>query len=254
MKYLFLSFLTIALLHPMLSQVTGRLTYIEAVNLNNVTLEEGELDDNIFQLLFSAQKARYDYAGGGPAHKKIGSFEQRNEDKLDRRFVFYQDRKKHELISQEFNYGGPHLIQEKWPDIPWTIQQEEKIIAELLCKKATAHFRGRDYTAWFTPELPFNFGPWKLCGLPGLILEAYDATGQVAYWFHSLTFPLPADSPILAPSEGKRVSVLERDEIIKTVSQKRLMMLKARLGSNVSIELVGGKVNRIELSFEDLSP
>ena len=42
------------------------------------------------------------------------------------------------------------------------------------CQKATTTFRGRNYTAWFAPEIPSNNGPWKFGGLPGLILKISD--------------------------------------------------------------------------------
>ena len=42
------------------------------------------------------------------------------------------------------------------------------------CQKATCHFRGRNYVAWFAPDIPVRQGPWKLGGLPGLILKAHD--------------------------------------------------------------------------------
>ncbi len=46
---------------------------------------------------------------------------------------------------------------------------------------ATAHYHGRDWTAWFTPDQPLPEGPWKLAGLPGLILEALESTGQHSF-------------------------------------------------------------------------
>ena len=50
--------------------------------------------------------------------------------------------------------------------------------------KVEAHyrFRGRLYTAWYYPDIPLPIGPWKLQGLPGIILEAYDAEA----FFHAV--------------------------------------------------------------------
>jgi GLPGLI family protein len=57
----------------------------------------------------------------------------------------------------------------------WEILPDTMTILNYLCYKATVRFKGRDYTAWFTPEIPRSEGPWKLCGLPGLILYAEDS-------------------------------------------------------------------------------
>jgi GLPGLI family protein len=62
----------------------------------------------------------------------------------------------------------------------WELHDETKSIANFLCQKATTHFRGRIYTAWFAQDIPVKFGPWKFHGLPGLILEVYDEN----YYFH----------------------------------------------------------------------
>jgi hypothetical protein len=35
-------------------------------------------------------------------------------------------------------------------------------------------FKGREYIVWYAPSIAYAEGPWKLGGLPGLILEAYD--------------------------------------------------------------------------------
>lgn len=56
----------------------------------------------------------------------------------------------------------------------WTLLPDTATILTYHCRKATGHFRGRSYTAWFTMEIPVSEGPWKLCGLPGLIIKAED--------------------------------------------------------------------------------
>lgn len=63
----------------------------------------------------------------------------------------------------------------------WKLTDEEKEIAGYVCRKATAHYLGRDWTAWFTEEVPSQAGPWLLWGLPGLIVEAQDADHYILF-------------------------------------------------------------------------
>ncbi len=63
----------------------------------------------------------------------------------------------------------------------WKIENENQAIAGYLCQNATCKFRGRDYTAWFTTDIPISNGPWKFGGLPGLILKVYDKDRQYVF-------------------------------------------------------------------------
>ena len=67
-------------------------------------------------------------------------------------------------------YNG--WYEEPYPQQQWTMESEFQIILGYDCQRATCHWRGRDYVAWFAPEIPVRMGPWKLDGLPGLILKA----------------------------------------------------------------------------------
>lgn len=57
----------------------------------------------------------------------------------------------------------------------WTLLPDTATILSYLCHKAGCHFKGRNYEAWYTMELPRSEGPWKLFGLPGLIIKAQDS-------------------------------------------------------------------------------
>lgn len=59
----------------------------------------------------------------------------------------------------------------------WQLQRGDSVVCGYPCHKATTTFRGRTWTVWYTLDLPYSDGPWKFCGLPGLILHAYDSEG-----------------------------------------------------------------------------
>lgn len=94
-------------------------------------------------------------------------------------FHFSRDEKR---FTRE-NLGQIYIVEEKADKINWTIHKDTLTISEILCKKATAFYKGRNWIAWFAEELPFVSGPWKLAGLPGLILQAYDDKREVIFDF-----------------------------------------------------------------------
>ncbi len=70
-------------------------------------------------------------------------------------------------------FGSHYLITEDITIPDWTMYEDSTImVLGMECKKATTNFRGRYWEVWYTEEIPISQGPWKLCGLPGMILKA----------------------------------------------------------------------------------
>ncbi|MBL3546148.1 GLPGLI family protein [Chryseobacterium rhizosphaerae] len=65
--------------------------------------------------------------------------------------------------------------------INWTISDEIKKSENYILQKASTRFGGRSWTAWFCKDIPFNEGPFKFRGLPGLIFELSDAGKNFIY-------------------------------------------------------------------------
>ena len=68
----------------------------------------------------------------------------------------------------------------------WELLDGDTIICDYPCKKARTFFRGRTWTVWYSPLLPYSDGPWKFCGLPGVVLDASEAEGKLAFHCKSI--------------------------------------------------------------------
>jgi GLPGLI family protein len=80
------------------------------------------------------------------------------------------------LISQESDIRGKmFFVSDSLYPMKWMISSEERMIDSLNCVRAECSFRGRKYIAWFTTEIPLPYGPWKMGGLPGLIVDLQDS-------------------------------------------------------------------------------
>lgn len=59
-------------------------------------------------------------------------------------------------------------------NLKWKLGNKSDTIAGYYCKNAYTSFRGRNYIAWYTPDVPLPYGPYKFSGLPGLIVKIND--------------------------------------------------------------------------------
>lgn len=82
--------------------------------------------------------------------------------------------------------------------IAWKILPENDVIEKYKVQKATTNFAGRQWTAWFTTEIPIQDGPYKFHGLPGLILKIDDSTKSHQFLMKGLK-----KFAVIAPEEIK---------------------------------------------------
>lgn len=120
-------------------------------------------------------------------------------------------------------------------------EQQWEIIADSAatilgyeCMLAECDYHGRHWQAWFTPEIAVPFGPWKLRGLPGLILKA-EAAGGFSFCATGLEKTDRIISPIYSPdsySKVDRLKALADEEYAKNNSRA---ILKAKYGDKVQL-------------------
>ena len=114
-------------------------------------------------------------------------------------------------------YGSPRelfIFKEDIPKINWHITEQTKMLGHLVCVKAYGTFGGRTYDVWFTPDIPVSLGPYKLGGLPGLIVDAKSRDGVVSYDFLGIQLNCNDYPSISKPQVGKEVTWAEFKEYI----------------------------------------
>uniref|UniRef100_UPI00359C6B78 GLPGLI family protein n=1 Tax=Bacteroides thetaiotaomicron TaxID=818 RepID=UPI00359C6B78 len=70
-----------------------------------------------------------------------------------------------------------YMYEEPVSNFKWSLLKDTMTICGYLCHKATTTFRGRHWVAWYS-DLPISEGPWKFCGLPGIILRIEDSNHE----------------------------------------------------------------------------
>jgi len=95
----------------------------------------------------------------------------------------YKDYIQQSMILEEF----PSItLSEKLNNMTWELTGRSKKILNYACDEAKTTFRGRNYIAYFTTNLPFKSAPWKFHGLPGVMLEVYSTDKKVKMTVNTL--------------------------------------------------------------------
>lgn len=100
---------------------------------------------------------------------------------------------------REFVHPCYYVYKEEIPT-EWRLHEGKTTITGYKCYRATLSYGGRVWTVWYAPDLPVSAGPWKLCGLPGLVLKAEDSSGTHRFEAYAL-FNMPS-TPLVHDSDA----------------------------------------------------
>ena len=149
-----------------------------------------------------------------------------------------------ELLLYQFNtdkfyfihpwIGETLVIENSIDKVIWKLEDSSKVIGSLLCYKASGSLKGRIYDVWYCPDYPVKAGPWKLNGLPGLIVEATDRTKTVSFELRSV---YRNNKPsIELPTAHKKVTQAKFNSLLEDLRQNPNGYLSAAMnGSSVPI-------------------
>lgn len=149
--------------------------------------------------------------------------------------------------SFEVKYLKEEFVVQDTLNLPnWNILEEFKTISNHQCRKATTTFKGRNYEVWFTSDYPTKFGPWKLNGLPGLIIIAQDEKNEI--FFEATEIVKTSDNieelanshKIISPSEY----FLEIQQNQKSIEER----LRSMGDRSTKIDIEFNKKNNLEIT------
>ena len=240
------------------SQINGKVNYVTILESEDFTELESHLYINGFESLFlvnmkseklsKSDQEKINITDDSEIEFSI-DFTQKNLVKYE----VYMNQSDLTVISQNSIFQNwqskPCVVTEKLGSIDWEIIREYKQIGNFKVQKATTSFRGRNYVAWFTPDIPISIGPWKFHGLPGLIMEVKDEELGVQFLFSSIQIPYETEEKIKPPSNGEQIPIHEFARYHNNFANELTKSLRAKLSRDaqspeISIKQVVKSIER----------
>ena len=131
----------------------------------------------------------------------------------------------------------------------WEIQPDTMHILGFTCQRACCKWRGRDYEAWFTEEVPISDGPYKFFGLPGLIVAIADATGEYGWKLESIEMPTNMRIYLTQPLNGQEYKPTDRLTELRMQWKSRLNMVKK---ANADAVMLGKEPTETEAPYDQI--
>ena len=213
------------------------------------------IDDTVREgmLLYNAEEGTAIYLDKLTSRKKVSE----NEETADITFSFnenidlYYFKHNNEVLYTDNLFGTNYLVEDELPKIVWQLSAEKREIDKLTCYKATTKFRGRNWTAWYSPDVPINYGPWKFYGLPGLIVEIKDDSNRFAFTLTEYILNSNNAAPTIDFSNAKKVTMKEMAKITDEAYENLLNeLINSGPRNEVATEIDTGKGKGIESIYE----
>ncbi|WP_157759835.1 GLPGLI family protein [Chryseobacterium piperi] len=103
------------------------------------------------------------------------------------------------------------------PRFEWKLIDEKQKIGTYSCFKAETEYGGRKWTAWYTKEIPFQDGPYKFNGLPGLIVKISDSENNFTYELSSIKKSNLPENVIFSKKYLEKHKKLSKEDYIKAI-------------------------------------
>ena len=152
-----------------------------------------------------------------------------------------------QTIVREFIFPHEYEGYEPTPDIAWTLTDDTLTVSDYLCQQATATFRGVEWRVWYTEEIPSSAGPWRLRGLPGLIVKAKS---------EAHTFCLAEIRQEIVPITYERKPDVQRVSYAKLLKHRNEVYGHKQYAKNPAYYIpdLGGSISHMEVYKNDGQP
>jgi len=166
------------------------------------------------------------------------------------RTVFYSDFVNGKTVQWTPIQGRSFIISDTLHTPGWKLLDETKEIQGMKCQKAMATVYGREYEAWFSTTIPLPYGPWKLHGLPGLILEAHSTDGAIDFVLEEIHSALDDDPQEIAPpSKGEKIEGYANFFALQDKKNEEWVKSLEAKAAQMSSETGSVTINRGQTSF-----
>lgn len=140
-------------------------------------------------------------------------------------------------------YKSEIVYKQDTSNLNYVFTGKNRKINKFNCQEATLDLNDRKYFIWFTTEVPINFGPFKINGLPGLIVELYEETNKIKFTLKSIKNLLNTSEFDKYKKYIKKKSPLDYNKYEQKIVD---LMIVRKTNAIAKVKEIGGEVNFTE--------